>query len=71
MYVYRNIKVRLRNHCCRGKAISITCVCVCVCVCVGVGARAQACGCAHIGLFIQYATRKRHVVCLLCGSTTL
>jgi hypothetical protein len=24
MYVQRNIKARSRNHCCRGKAISIT-----------------------------------------------
>jgi hypothetical protein len=30
MYVWRNIEARSRNHCCNGKAISITyCVCVC------------------------------------------
>jgi len=31
----RNTEKHSRNHCCRGKAISITyseCVCVCVCV---------------------------------------
>jgi len=35
MYVQRNIEVRSCNHCCSGKAVSITqreCVCVCVCV---------------------------------------
>jgi hypothetical protein len=31
MYVQRNIEMRSRNHCCRGKAISIThCECVSV-----------------------------------------
>jgi len=34
----RHIETRSCNHCCSGKALSIThsdfCVCVCVCVCV-------------------------------------
>ena len=35
MYVWRNTEARSSNHCCSGKAMSITyCVCVCVCVCV-------------------------------------
>ena len=33
MYVQSNNEARSCNHCCSGKAISITC-CVCVCVCV-------------------------------------
>ena len=40
-YVWCNNKAHLHNHCCCGKAVSIThyesefeCVCVCVCVCV-------------------------------------
>ena len=42
------------------KSICITyfCVCVCVCVCL----RSRACGCAHVGLLIQYATHKCHIV---------
>jgi hypothetical protein len=38
-----NIETRSCNHCCSGKAISITypeCVCVCVCVCVALVNRA-------------------------------
>ena len=45
------------------------------CVCVwgegnaGLGASAQACTCARAGLLIQYATRRRHIVCVLSEST--
>jgi hypothetical protein len=35
-----------------------------------VGARAQACAYARVGLLTQYAKRRRHIVCLLSGSTT-
>ena len=31
MYVERNNEARSRNHCYRGKAVSITYLCVCVC----------------------------------------
>jgi hypothetical protein len=34
-----------------------------------VGAQAQACACARVGLLIEYATRRRHVVCVLSGFT--
>ena len=44
----------LRNHCCNGKAISITFFCVCV------GAR--ACDCARVALLMQHA-KRRHVSC--------
>ena len=44
-----NIDARSRNHCCRGKAISITYWSVCACL--------------HIrALLIQHATRMRHIV---------
>ena len=36
---------------------------------VWVGARAQARACARVGLLIQYATRMRHIACVLAGST--
>ena len=61
IYVKRNTEARSPNHCCRGKAISITywsarawvCACVRACVCD------QARGCVHtrVALFIQHATR--------------
>ena len=73
----RNIQARSRNHCCHGKAISVTylsvCVCVCVCVCtraraclrlcvrVCVGARACVRACVHVALLIQHATFMRHI----------
>ena len=47
------------------KAISISQSFVCVCV----RARAQACACARVDLFIQYAERRRHIVCVLSRST--
>jgi hypothetical protein len=56
-YVQHNNKANSCNHCCSGKAISITysefgfecqCVCVCVCVCVA--------------LVVQHAKRMRHIV---------
>jgi hypothetical protein len=34
-----------------------------------VGVRAQACACARVGLLIQYATRRLHIVCVLSGFT--
>ena len=47
-------------------------LCVCVrarvCVWVCMGARAQACSCMRVGLLIQYATYRRHTVCVLSGS---
>jgi hypothetical protein len=35
MYVERNIETRLRDHCCHGKAISVT-YCECVFVALGI-----------------------------------
>jgi hypothetical protein len=67
MYVWRNIKALSQNHCCCGKAISITyflCVHAIACVraCGCPGARACACACVLVALLIQHATRLRHVV---------
>jgi hypothetical protein len=62
-----------RERCvCVRERESVVCVRVCVCVCVGgwVGARPRACACAYVALLIQYATRRRHIVCVLSGSTT-
>jgi len=47
MYVKRNNEAHSCNHCCSGKAVSVT-YSVCVCVCVN--------------LVIQNATRLRHIV---------
>jgi hypothetical protein len=55
------------------KTINITyfCVCVCVCAClceswcVGVCALAPVCALAHLALLIQYAKRRRHVLCVV------
>ena len=44
------------NQCCRGKAKNITYLCVCVRACVCPGAW------VHVALFIQNATRMRHIV---------
>ena len=52
----RHIEARSGNHCCCGKAMSITqpaCVCVCVCVCV------------FVALGIQHAIRMLRIV--VCG----
>jgi hypothetical protein len=35
-----------------------------------VGARARVCACASVALLIQHATRMRHIICGLSGSTT-
>jgi hypothetical protein len=45
------------------------CVCVRACVRVGVGARERVCACARVALFIQHATRIRHIVYGQSGST--
>jgi hypothetical protein len=78
MYVLCNTLVCLCNHCCHGKAVSITyfeSVCVCVCVCV----HARTYACVHVSLCVQahslsYTARKAHapyctVICGLSGST--
>ena len=51
MYVLPNIEERSLNHCCRGKAISITYLCVCAGKRVGGGmcVRACVCGCEFSG----------------------
>jgi hypothetical protein len=51
----RNIEAHARNHCCRGKEISIT-----YCECVSVSLSYPACK-AHAPYYI--------VICGLCGST--
>jgi hypothetical protein len=59
MYVLRNNEALSCNHCCCGKAISITCWSVCVCVCVSTA------------LVIQHAMHNSHIVfCRPSGSTT-
>ena len=40
-----------------------------LCACVWVGALARTCACARVGFLIQYATRRRRIVCVLSGST--
>jgi hypothetical protein len=72
MYVKRNIEARSRNHCCRGKATSITYFCVCV------WARARGrvflcvrvcwCGCTGEGVYFRgcspsYSARNTHAPC--------
>jgi hypothetical protein len=69
MHVLSDNETLLLNHCCRGKAKSITyfCVCECVraCVCawksVCVCAYALACASARVSLLMQHVTRMRHV----------
>ena len=80
--VWRNNEACTRNHCCCGKAKSITYFCVCVyararalgwvraCVYVGVGAQAWACAYTRVALLIQHAPRRHIVICGLSGSTT-
>jgi hypothetical protein len=41
----------------------------CFRVWVSVCARAPACVCSCVGLLIQYAKRRCHIVCVLFGST--
>jgi hypothetical protein len=66
MYVYRNIETGSRNHCCRGKAISITYLSVCACMWlperVGVCMRLYAC-------ILAYPARKAYApYCdVICG----
>jgi hypothetical protein len=65
MYVKRNIEVRSRNHCCRGKG----CLCAWVRAYVGARARRRVHTRARVPLLIQHATRMRHIACGLSGST--
>jgi hypothetical protein len=52
----RHIELRLCNHCCCGKAMSIAQpVCVCVCVCV-------VCVCVFVTLSNLHAMRMLHIV---------
>ena len=60
--------------CVRARADEGMRVCVCILarararVCVGgVGVRKPACACACVGLFIQHASRRRHIFCALSG----
>jgi hypothetical protein len=79
IYVQRNSVARSWNHCCLGKAISITyfsvCVCelarvsACVCVRVGVGTRARDCAFALVALLIRQAKCILHIVCGFSVST--
>jgi hypothetical protein len=39
-------------------------------VCAFVGTRARACARARVAVFIQYATRRRHIICGLSHSTS-
>jgi hypothetical protein len=86
MYVQRNTEARSPNHCCRRKNIKyyiFLCVCVCVCVCVcerarisasvcgTVGVGVDACAFARVALITQRSMRILHIVCGLCGFTTL
>jgi hypothetical protein len=68
MYVKRSTEARLRNHYCRGKAISIIYWSVCVCVCVNVDAWTLACAPARVALLIKRATHRHIVICGLSGS---
>ena len=74
MCALRYIKVRLRNNCCRRKAISTTYFRARVCVCGwarGCGCKgAWGCPCRHVAVIIQHATRRRTVICGLSASTT-
>ena len=80
--MWRNIKARSQNQYSRGKQYYIIFPCVCVRarpralgdshmrarVGVFIGALAGVC-LLHVDLFTQYATRRRHIVCILSGST--
>ena len=69
MHVQRNVEARSRNHCCRGKAISIIQFCVCVRARARAWVGAWACAYACIALQIQHETRRHIVTCGLSGST--
>jgi hypothetical protein len=68
MCVWRKTEARLRNHCCSGKAVSITSFSVCACACELLracgrsGAWACLCTCVHVALVVQHANRVRHIV---------
>jgi hypothetical protein len=55
MHVQRNIEARSSNHCCRGKAVSITYLCA---LCANVG----MCMHVHVALLIQHANHIRRVM---------
>jgi hypothetical protein len=59
---------RLGDHCCCGTAVSV-CARASLCVGVGLGARALACAFGLLVLLIQHATRMRHIIYDLSGST--
>ena len=61
MYVYRNTAARSRNHCCRGKAISII-TDLCARTSGYPGAWVCACEYVNVALLIPHATCKRHIV---------
>ena len=46
-------------------------LCVRVCARASTHIQARTCACARVGLLIKYATRRRHIVCVLSGSTRL
>jgi hypothetical protein len=62
----RQCKACSRNHCCCGKAISITYWFVCAYLraraCVHMDTRARGCVHVHTALLIQHSTRIRHIV---------
>ena len=66
MYVQRNVDAPSRNHCCCGKAISITYFCVYVCVsvfsrtCVGTWKRVSTR--SHVALIFHNLTPIRDIV---------
>ena len=53
-YTYNVTLRRVRDCCCRGKAINIAYLCVCLRTPV----------CVHVPVLIQHATRMRHIVTL-------
>ena len=63
LYVSRSIEWRSRNHCCRGKAISITYLCACVSRCVG------ACACSLVYPACNVRAPYFAVICGLSGCT--
>jgi hypothetical protein len=78
-YIKHNAEARSQNHCCRGKAKTITYFCVHVhkhvgkCMQVG-GWEGEGVGIsmgvfAHVPLLIQHAMHMRHIVCSHSGST--
>jgi hypothetical protein len=66
MYVQRNTEARSRNHFCHGKTVHIRCVVLCVRACTRAQMGDLARGCvytrARVTLFIQHATRMRHIM---------